>query len=208
MVTDTIINAIVFLIEELGIFAIGAWVVGWVAKNTIDRYFNRELKEYQAEINKEINDYKNELEKDRLRYSKLHNKRAEITAELYKRFIEFEEDLRSLTHPMEHTGDPSKEDKIEKTAKSGNNFLNYYMKHKIYFPPQICDTVEKLIEESMDIHKRSRLRAAKSQHRQISPEDFEDNIENWKKVNEEDIPELKTELENHFRQMLGVKFEE
>lgn len=219
MIIDVIINEVIPLLGELGIFAIIVTVLGWVAKDAISQYFDKELNEYQAKIDKELkehqasidkelNEYRNELEKDRLRYTKLHNKRAEITAELYEKFVEFEEDLRSLTHPMQKVGDPAKDEKLENTAKSGNEFLNFYMMNKIYFPPEVCETVEEIVEESMEIHKEKRTRAAKFAHREMEPGDFEKELDYWERVTEEDIPKLKEELENHFRELLGVELGE
>lgn len=219
MVIDAFIRTVVPLLRELGIFAIAVTIIGWVAKNTINQYFNKQLNDYQAKIDKELRDhqakidkemnkYRNELEKDRLRYTKLHNKRAELTAELYERFVEFEEELRKLTDPMQKENDPTQSEQISNTAESGNQFLNFYMKNKIYFPPEVCDTVENIVEESMDIHRKKRMRAAKSAHHQMQPDDFKSEIEHWERVTKEDIPKLKEELENHFRELLGVELDE
>lgn len=208
MVVDAIINTVVPLLGELGIFAIAATVVGWVARDVITQYFDKELAKYQTEVEKELNRYQTELDKERTKFSELHNKRAKVTADLYKKFVEFEEDLRTLTHPLQKTDGPSKSEKISAAAESGNQFLNFYMKNKIYFPPDVCETVEDIVEASMDIHKAKRVRAAKFAHRQMEPEDFEKELEHWERVAEEDIPELKEELENHFRELLGVELGE
>lgn len=74
------------VLQNLGIFTIGAGNVGYVPRFGIKQYFDTELKRYKAE-----------LDKEQARFSKLHDERAQVTAELYERFVEFEEDTRKLT---------------------------------------------------------------------------------------------------------------
>jgi len=204
MVIDLLIRGAVFLIEELGIFAVGATVVGWVAKSTINQYFEKELSKYEAEIDKELSRFEAELDKEKLQFSQLHNERARITAELYERFVVFEEDMRSLTDPIEHTDSPSKDDKLQTAAESGNEFINFYMKNKIYFPPRICDTIEELHSEMKSVHTEfSILEPYRSSPG--DPQNPKDWLEAWENITEDEVPELKEDLEEHFRELLGVK---
>jgi hypothetical protein len=207
MAVNSIISGIAFLIEELGIFAVGATVIGWVAKDIINQYFEKELSKYESEIDKELNRYQAELDKEKHRFSQLHDERARITAELYEKFIIFEEDMRSLTDPIEYEHSPSKDEKLETAAESGNEFINFYMKNKIYFPPEICDTIENIHEEMQSIHSKFGIyKPYKSLP--DDPKDTDKWLESWKRMTEEDIPELKKELEEHFRELLGVNMEQ
>lgn len=207
MDVNTAVNFLRFVIEEVGIFAVGATVVGWVARDLISQHFEKELSKYQAEVDKELNRYQTELEKDKLRFSELHTQRAEITAELYERFVEFEEDMRSLTDLMERSDEPPKDEKLEIAAESGNQFINFYMKNKIYFPPQICETVEELNEEMRDIFVTFRVYMPYDGSPD-DPHDIDQWHESWKRVTEDEVPELKSELEGHFRELLGVEFKQ
>lgn len=201
-ITETVIP----ILSELGIFAIGATVVGWVAKDAIGQYFEKELQRYQADVDKELNRFQAELEKDKLRFSELHNERAKITAELYERFVEFENDMKSLTTPLEYEGEPSKDEKIEQAAESGNEFINYYIKNKIYFPPEICDTVEELQGELKSVFDEFRIYQP-YKNRRGSPEDLDKWTDAWETVTEDEVQELKEDLEEHFRELLGVEID-
>lgn len=228
MVVDAIISAVDSILGELGFFAIGATVVGWVARGAIGNYFDKELSEYQAEINKELTEYQSEmdkemeqyrtelekeldkyrteLEKEKLRFSELHNERAKVTAELYERFVAFEEDMRTLTDLMDRQGDPSKDEQMENAAESGNDFVNYYMKKKIYFPPHVCETIEELQGELKDVFVEFQVYKPHID----SPGDSVDAdrwLDNWKTVTEDEVPEIKEDLEGHFRELLGVEIE-
>jgi len=198
-----IIQTLVPVLRDLGIFAVGATVAGWVAKEAIANYFDKELTKYQKEVDKELNKFQAELGKDKLQFSQLHNERAKITAELYEKFVIFEEDMRSLTEPMERKGDPPKEDKLETAAESGNEFINFYMKNKIYFPSEICDTIEDLHEEMKSVYNKFGIYKP-YESRPGDPQDPGEWLEMWKRVTEDEVPELKQELEDHFRELLGV----
>ena len=203
MVVDKILNMVVPLIGELGVFAIATTVVGWVARDAISQYFDKELAQYQTEVEKELSEYQKELDKERTKFSELHTKRAKVAAELYERFVVFEESMRKLTHPMEHDSGPSKEELSQEAADKGNEFMNYYMKNKIYFPPEVCETVEELQEETHDIFTEWSVYdpAGKQRGEQPDPQRW---LDLWQKVTEDEVPDLKSELEGHFRDLLGV----
>lgn len=180
---------------NLGVFSAGALALGWVARYGIKSFFDTEVKKYQLE-----------LEKERIQFSELHDRRAEVTAELYQRFVKLEEDMRSMTHPMEMASDPPKDELMESAAESGNEFINFYMRNKIYLPPEVCETVEDLHEEmrgvfnAWTVHKPHEERPGEN----VDPEKW---LELWNTVTEDEVPELKTELESHFRKLLGVGVE-
>lgn len=229
MVVDFLINAASSILGELGLFAIGATVVGWVARGTISNYFDKELSEYQAEINKELTEYQSEmdkemeqyraelekeldnyrteLEKEKLRFSELHNERAKVTAELYERFVEFEEDMRTLTDLMERPGDPPMDEQMENAAKSGNQFVNYYMKNKIYFPPYVCETIEHLQSELKSVFVEFQVYKPHVDQPgdSVDPDRW---LKNWNTVTKDEVPEIKEELEGHFRDLLGVEVDQ
>lgn len=181
------------VLQNLGFFTIGAGILGWVARFGIKQHFDKELKRYQTE-----------LEKDRIRFSELHNKRARKIEEFYEKLIEFEEDMRGLTDPMETPGEPSKDERLQEAANSGNEFVNFYMKNKIYFPPQVCDTVDDIQEEFNSVFNSFKV------YRPFDPgpnpaEDIEKWNEGWNRVTEDEVPDLKRDLEEQFRSLLGVE---
>lgn len=226
MVTEAQIDTVLSILGQLGIFTIAAGLIGWIVRRAISQYFDRELAEYQADMNKELNqyqskldkelsehqaeidkgldEYRHDLEKERLRYSELHTMRAEITAELYTKFVELEADMRKLTHPMETGSDPPKKELRNKAADSGNEFVNFYMKNKIYFPPNVCEIVEEIQEEMKGVFDEW-IVYRPHEDQPGKNVDFERWLKLWKTVTENEVPELKRELEEHFRGLLGVE---
>lgn len=58
------------LIRDLGIFAIGAGLIAFLARTAIKHYFDKELQTFQSELDKES-----------MIFSELHETRAEIVSE-------------------------------------------------------------------------------------------------------------------------------
>ncbi len=205
------------LIRDLGALLIGAGLIGYIARHAITTYFNKQEQDFQGEIDKEVQRFQNELnkelqrvqtelEKEQIVYSGLVETRAEIVSEFYAEMNEFDEDMRDMVNPLIQKGDEPRQEKIERAAESAEEFRRFYRKNKIYFPSDVCETMEKLLEEYRDMfHQFSILRL----HEEDSPVDVEKRLdkwlENWKALTEDDIPELRGELESHFRDLLGVE---
>lgn len=183
------------LARDLGIFAIGGGFLYLLGKFGIKQYFDKELKKYQAE-----------LDKERVRYSELQQKRGQKIEELYKKFVEFEHDMRRLTDIVTLEGEPDKTEKLKNAQDTGEDFVNFYAKNKIYFPPDACETIEEIQEEMQDVFNTFRIERPFEAKRGGAP-DIETWTENWNKISEDEVPELKRELENQFRSLLGVQIE-
>lgn len=188
-------------LENLGIIAFGTGAAGLVLRyglaefsavieQAIDRFFEEKTARYEAD-----------LEHDRVVFSRLHEERADVIIELYGRFVRFERDMRALT--TNWSGNPTAEELLEDARASANDFSRYYVENKIYFPPDTCDAVERLQDELNDVFVGVRAAPSGSgPHGQ--PADVQSWLATWDAVTEDEVPELKRELETHFRDLLGV----
>jgi len=183
------------LLRDLGIFAIGAGLLAYIARLSIQQYFDKQLESYQSE-----------LDKEQVKFSDLHDRRAEVIDEFYSMLVEFDEDMRALVDPMAFRGESSRKEKIETAAESGEELRRYYLKNKIYFSPDVCETMDELLGEYRDMFHDFSI--AKLHDVEDSLPDESERItqwqENWKALTEDDIPGLKAQLENQFRDLLGV----
>lgn len=184
------------ILQELGVLSILAGAIVLIARKAIQQYFDKSLQAYQSE-----------LEKEKIRYSDLHTKRGEVIAEFYARLNEFDEDMRQMVDPVLLRGDESRDEKIERAVESGEEFRRYYRKHKIYFRPDVCETMESLLSQYRDMFHDFSIRRI---HEHNSPTDtasVEEWNENWESLTKNEIPELRAELESQFRDLLGVETE-
>ena len=206
--------------RDLGILTIAAALIGYIAKQAISYYFTKEQKNFQSEIDKEIQRFQSELDKElqefqseldqeSVVFSDLHQKRADIIAELYGKMSDFDREMKALVDPNLLRGD-SREYHIEAAGESGEEFRRYYNRNKIYFPEPICETVEEIITEYTSLFHDFSVAEI---HDMTTPnpgdkDNMSTRMENWESLTEDEIPELKEELEAHFRDLLGVSSEE
>lgn len=188
-------------LQTLGVFATGSAAVGLVARYGIDRFSEVVEEGIGQFFDKEMARYKAELENEQVVFSQLHEERASIIIELYQRFILFEQDMRALTTEMANGS--STDELLQKATRSGNDFSKHYMENKIYFPPTTCDAVESLQDEMNGVFADFRAGTPHGS-RPEQRADVENWLSNWQNVTEDEVPELKRELENHFRELLGV----
>lgn len=187
------------LIRDLGVLSVGAALLYFIAKSAITQYFDRQLQQYQTE-----------LEKEKIRFSDLHTKRGEVVGELYTRMVDFEEDMRSLVKPFQGTQEIPQDEKIKQAADSGEEFRSFYKKNRVYLPPDVCDSTEELIDEFKDVFDDFAIYRVHEQGASaFDPSERMDVwVEDWEKIDDDTIPELKSELEDHFRELLGAELRE
>lgn len=183
------------LLRDLGIFAIGAGLLAYITRLSIQQYFDKQLQSYQSE-----------LDKEQVKFSDLHDRRAEVIGEFYSMLVEFDEDMRALVDPMGFRGESSRKEKIATAAESGEELRRYYLKNKIYFSSDVCETMDELLGEYRDMFHDFSI--AKLHDIEESLPDESERItqwhKNWKALTEDDVPDLKAQLENQFRDLLGV----
>ena len=187
---------VIDLLRELGLFTIGAGFVALIARFAIRQYFEKELRSFQSQLNREG-----------IVFSDLHTSRAEVIIEFYSKLTEFDEDMKSLVDPMLSRGELSREEKIKQAGESGEELRKYYRKHKIYFPPEICETMDNLLSQYRDTFHEFSIKQIHDSEASLYDEGERTTkwLEDWKSLTENEVPEMRAELEDHFRELLGVR---
>lgn len=185
-ISDLVANLLYFLIGS-GVFSILIWYI-------IKMWFDKDMEKYKVKLQRET-----------IRYSKLYEQRADILKEIYYKFFDFEQAMGSFLSPMQMAGDPSMEEKRKITAEAGNEFRDYYKRHKIYLSEKvsiILEDIDKIFTESwMDFTtfevydpESTTLKSTDKMNKWVGA---------WDKIRL-NIPNLKNQLEKEFRELLGV----
>ncbi|WP_247731124.1 hypothetical protein [Halovivax limisalsi] len=195
MVAELIIS----LIRDLGLIAIGAAVLTYIARHTVNQYFEKQLKSYQAELSRE-----------EVRFAELHEERANVMKDLYGKLTEFDEDMRILVDPIVSRGETDRDEKLDIAAESVEELRRYYLRNKIYLPPDVCETMDDLLKTYRDMfHEFALLRIHDRKESALEErERTEKWLENWEDLTTDEVPELKLKLETQFRDLLGVDIED
>ncbi len=168
------------LLENLGVFSVGIATMGFVAKGV----FNHSL----DLLNK----------KKVIKFSKLHDRRAEVIEELYSKLV----DLEPKAEKYSITWDGKKD--REAFLNATLTFVDFSQKKRIFFKGSTYKILDEIESEYMNF-----LSNMKTLHRkEFSEEDNKErdrSIDEVGKIIRNKIPLLKEKLEKEFRKMLGIQ---
>src|SRR6266404_4781240 len=127
-------------------------ILGWLGKSLLDTLITRDTKQFETDLKAKadmaIETLKSDLElktiEHQVRFSKLHERRAEVIAELYGYFVEALWSAESFLTPMEWAGEPNKAEKHREAMNELVRLYRFFDKNRIYLPPEICAALEKL----------------------------------------------------------------
>ncbi len=201
------------LFQGLGIGGVLIAAFTYLAKTSIETFLNRNLKSFEAELKNKneqsLEEFRHSLhlvEKEHeLKFSKLHERKAEIVAELYKLLKNASKKVESFLRPMGFASEPSKDKKAEEAFESLFEFIEYYDMHKIYFRKELCETIDEFIDQiRKPTYKFNRALRHKGNP---SPEKLGklDQVwdESWDSFKDKVQPSIKA-IEEEFRKILGV----
>ena len=158
--------------EKLGLTTAGPIlliiVIGFFGKHLIQYFFTETIEFKKIELNKEIESFKralnNELQKhqhdlDKLleknrselnllntKYSRLHEKQLQIIAEIYKRIVITDRQLRELPTWISSWDDENERKRLDDAENAVNNYKSYHSENGIFFSEEINAHLENLGE--------------------------------------------------------------
>ncbi|TFW72986.1 hypothetical protein C3Y98_01105 [Methylotenera oryzisoli] len=154
-----------FFLQLLSSAAVSAFLSGfviwltksWISeriKNSIKNEYDEKLETHKAQLKAQA-----DVESERLRsqlsiaatehqvkFSRLHDKRAEVIAELYGLLVQAHWDAGSFISPVEFGGEPTKKEKYVTAMNAIADFFRFFEKNKIYLPIELCDLLEKFVQ--------------------------------------------------------------
>lgn len=188
-------------------------VLGWLSKSLVSQLLAKDIEGYKASLKSEsdaaLQQLRHNLEKStiehQVRFSKLHEKRAEVIAELYGLLVQAYWDISSFASPMEWAGEPDKKEKYVTAMNASADFYRFFEKHKIYLPEVLCLQIDEFAQEM-------RKKAigfgvyVKYDDDKIPEHTYEQKHHKWAEAWEyfdKHAPEARSALENELRNILG-----
>jgi hypothetical protein len=200
------------LVRELGItsvpVALVLVVIAYLGRKSIESFFATTTELRKVELNKDLESYKAELSKaalsHQIRFSRLHNDRAEAILTMYEKLVVMEGAMMSLTAAVEFAGEPSKDEKLKTAMNTVQDFFNYFSRKEVLFDEGAC----KLMSEISDSYWKATLRLGImwSVGQLDNPNLVREKAATWEaavRVVEERVPTMKRELKAELRTMLG-----
>ena len=195
------------LLKYLGVSAVPQVllliVIGFWGKKLVESFFAKGIEIKKIEL-------QNELDKNKILFSNLHSKRTEIIETIYYKLTELNASMVDLTrriHPIIENGEKEEEERILRANKALFDFRDFFLPHKIYFEKELAQKIENVHKMYWDKgwdfnYMNSRMRSG-----EMLRETWREFYEQSKKITESidvDIPPILEELEEDFRELLGV----
>ena len=191
------------LIQNLGIFTIALGILAFLAKSLFTHYMNQKINEHKHKLQLITQEHQ-------IRYSKLHQERAEVIKILYNKLIKMEESMFSYLKPIRLSNNTNRNELQELAYEAAKDFFSYFYENEIFFDDGFCKTINKMNEvyyksftDVMLYDDEQSQEIAKS-NREFRKERADALKKAWREA-EREIPPIKNEMKSHIRTLLGVE---
>ncbi len=183
--------------QNVGMFAAGSGILALLIRSVLGSLLKKDIEKFKHDLSKVAFEHQ-------IRFENLHQKRADVIADLYGHIVESERAASSFLSPIEMNGAPTKEEKYNKAINSTIELFRYFDKNRIYLSDDLCEKVDKFVDELRGpiIDFSSYLDAPES-NMNVMKEKREVWHESYTKV-KEDIPIARKALEVEFRKIIGM----
>jgi hypothetical protein len=182
--------------------------LGWLIRMLITNSLARDAAEFQARLQLDNEAFRSRLEMEAHRqatvFTRLHEQRAEVIAEVYKLLAIAERALRSMVTPFQMYGEDPYSKKMNSSALAIMAFQEGFEQARIWFALDTCNKADAVLTELRGIHNHFTIIV----HGGSTAGEKVANAEEWGKAwdrVESKFQPLKTALEDEFRALLGVE---
>ena len=185
----------------------------WLMKTAITHRLETDADKFRIKIKAdadiEIERWKSSLQivaiEHQVRFTKLHEKRAEIIADLYKRLIDLHRHAEFFVVTRENNPDPAKDEEFRKLQQEMADFRKFYEQHQIYLPLGLCTALEGLVGQITGNVWAAGIFGRIQYPNERVLQQSEDAFTKGYAAFEEKIPAARKALESEFRKILGVE---
>lgn len=196
--------------STLTILAAGSGLLVYLAKLLSSHLLARDIEQFKSDLKTNHDRALERLRADlriqaferETTFSRLHDKRVQVIEELYKRISAVSRAMHQLINDIQAKDGPSLRARADAAANAGDDFLEYYLQHQIYFDEALCEKLQVFNDKIFDAWSKfgmSNLIEDIGAH-------HEKRLEAWTAISEE-APKIRLELEREFRTLLGHKAE-
>ena len=126
--------------------------------------------------------------------------RAKVLSDLFKRYVDLEEQVDLLVQPIELPGEPDRATKYGNAVESFNNLLAYHRRNTIWLSRRTAQYVDRFLERYREYFRT--FGPFREEEEVGRPDTAEEWLNVWQSFQEES-PKLRAALEEEFRVALG-----
>ena len=193
------------------ILAAVAWLIRTVITDRLARDAEAFKTRLKADADVEIERLKNSLQMTALehevRFSKLHERRAEVIAEVYKRLVQLHAEGSLFVSQVGITGmsneNPEQVKWVLAVFQNNQDFIRLIEDNRIYLPARVCDLLAKYAHALSQATSTSLAGANPGPPTPFTAQQKTELLRDAYSAIDGDIPEMKRALEIEFRAILG-----
>ena len=183
-----------------------------IVKN-IETDYNQKSANYSQKLNTELENHKDKLEKIRsnfqIEYTKLHNDRADVVVELYKKLVRLNlamKELMAKIKPIKESFEDEENIRIENAYSKYNEFILFALENRIFFSEETF----KLIDDIRKAYHNITWDYTEKYQYQNGGYSNEFMLELYEQARsasdrfEKEVPQLMTILENELQRLIGI----
>ena len=186
--------------------------LGWLARSLGSQLLAKDLERFKASLTSASSEaserLKHELQivslEHEVRFSKLHERRAEVIGFLYSLLVEVQWSGQSLVAMAEFVGEPPKQEKYIAAMNKCAEFFREFDKNRIYLPEHVCQQIEEFLR---GMRTRVIQFGVYSQANDYAPEHLiKERLDVWVKASDyfdKEVPIARQALEAELRSMLS-----
>lgn len=187
-------------------------VLAWLARSFGSQLLAKDLERFKASLAATSSETAERLKHDlqlaslehSVRFSKLHEKRAEVIATLYKLLVEVQWAGQNLVSIVEFGGEPPKQEKYVTAINKSAEFYREFDKNRIFLPEPVCRQIEEFLT---GMRSRVIQFGAYTDVNEYAPDHVHrDKLKVWQTASEffdEEVPLTRRALEEELRSMLA-----
>jgi hypothetical protein len=138
------------IVKTLGSVAIGSGAIAFVLRSIWSQLLSRDLEKFKADLenrnNVEVERLRTELKKvafeHETRYAKLHERRAEVLEELFKRLVRANDAFASRFRAVQFAGEASSDEKTRRASELANQFIDYYIENRLFIDKPLAEKID------------------------------------------------------------------
>jgi hypothetical protein len=193
--------------ENIGIFAIGSGLLVWLFRSLISQALARDIEGYKVKLATEHSVAIEKLKADlraaafehETRFARLHERRVEILAELYKKLAITEDSFIDVLHPVQRGSKEDHNKRIRDAQVGAIKFFEFFNENRVFLDEDVCELIVTLREK---LRRTSAGFAGAFGYEDMTP-----NAQEWadtRKLFLAEVPPLRTQIDARVRKMLGA----
>jgi hypothetical protein len=200
------------IITAIGGSAVLFGAMAWLVRSVINHFLSKDLEKFKLNLQRESQQELMRLQSSlqlvelehQIRFSELHERRAEIIAELYSRAVGLYRAASAFVKLYQSLNEVKNRENIKSLWNAADKFRNYFDKHRIYFNENTCTTIDSFNEALSKACSNLIVFIQDAPALSLTAAQIWDEWNKAMALMEGDVPKIRKSLEESFRKILGV----